>query len=187
MQLAGASALRGGCRTKPSRNSRGASAHRAPGRTGAALDSRTGARAKRTEARFLKRPQMGAHRLAGGLCDSLREKQKSGRKPYSLDYPCVVARNESGHLSDFRGTHESLLLSREAVAQRVSATRTPTGAQVGTSAAGVPARGTRVERTRTEVARIVMPCGDGLPSPRLGFMRQPHAKAEVMEWAHHGA
>jgi hypothetical protein len=65
------SAFRAGCRTKPSRNSRRASAQPGPGRTGAGLDSRTGAWANRTETRFLKRQEIGAHRPAGRLCDNL--------------------------------------------------------------------------------------------------------------------
>ena len=37
---------------------------------------------------------------------SARE-EKLRRESHALDYPCVVARNESGHRSDFRETHVS--------------------------------------------------------------------------------
>ena len=49
---------------------------------------------------------------------ALREKQKSASEADSLDDPCVVARNESGHLSDFRETHGSEL----SAVQRITAT-----------------------------------------------------------------
>jgi hypothetical protein len=73
-------ALRGGCRTNPSRKSHGASAQPDPRPAGAALGLRIAVGRIRLEAQFLKRREIGAHRLAEGLCDSLRAKLELVRR-----------------------------------------------------------------------------------------------------------
>jgi L-amino acid N-acyltransferase YncA len=67
--LAGAAQERG-CRVNPSRKSHDAGAQPRPGRAEAAVGVWIRRGPARDEVRFLKRPEIGAHRLARGLCDS---------------------------------------------------------------------------------------------------------------------
>ena len=51
----------------------------------------------------------------------MRDKRKLRPEPNALDYPWVVARDESGHLSDSRETHRaSSLLKRTCVSEHAT-------------------------------------------------------------------
>jgi hypothetical protein len=72
----------GGCRTNPSRNNHGAGAQMGLGRAEAATGLQIALWPIRTEARFLKKPEIDAHGFAGSLCDSLDEERVTHRKRY---------------------------------------------------------------------------------------------------------
>jgi hypothetical protein len=75
--------LHGACCTNPSRQKSRRKNSGVPRRAGTALDKQTGSGAPNLEARFLKRPEIGAHRLAGGLCDSLHGERSFSIRPAS--------------------------------------------------------------------------------------------------------